>query len=208
MDKNPDEAFRLFRLAADKGHVEAEFRVGEMREKGWGAAPSFADAQRWYEMSAKGGDPEAANGLAQLYEEGYGVDKDLKRAAQWYKQAAEQGFADAEFRLAYLTEHGQGVPKDEMEAVKWYFAAANQGYAQAQARVGALYLEGKGGVMLDNQKAYFWLTLATKQNNRDAERQRNELIKKLTKDDITKLEVQAAGWKSQRLTPRNPNIVQ
>ncbi len=64
--------------------------------------------------------------------------------------------------------------------------------------MGALYIEAKKLCRRITRRLTFWLTLATKQNFRNAERQRNsELLKKLTKDDITKLEVSAAAWKSK-----------
>ncbi len=125
VDRDQDEAFRLFRMAADQGHVQAAFR-GEMREKGWARRPALA-MRNAGTNGCQGWRPGRRGWLRQLYEEGYGVDKDLKKAVTWYRQAAEKGMPDAEFRLALLIERGQGVTKDDMEALKWYFAAADQG---------------------------------------------------------------------------------
>jgi uncharacterized protein len=141
-----------------------------------------------------------------LYEEGYGVDKDVKRAVMWYKLAADQGLTDAQFRLGFLSEQGRGVPHDDAEAAKWYTMAAEHGYAPAMARLGSLYADGKG-VPADNLKAYFWLTLATKQNLKLAERQRDQVIKKLTFDEVTKQEIAAANWKPKPIPARNPALI-
>ncbi len=74
------------------------------------------------------------------------------------------------------------MTRNDQEAVRWYTRAAEQNYAYAQSRLGFLYLTGKG-VPQDNIKAYFWLTLATKQDRRIAERERAKLITKLTPDE-------------------------
>jgi TPR repeat protein len=130
----------------------------------------------------------------------------VKRAVMWYKLAAEQGLPEAQFRLGFLSEQGRGVPKDDAEAAKWYTQSADHGYAPAMARLGSLYADGKG-VAADNHKAYFWLTLATKQNLKLAERQRDQVIKKLNFDDVTKEEIAALNWKAKPVPARNPALI-
>jgi uncharacterized protein len=204
--KDTEEAFKWLRASADQGLPQAQFLVGQMREKGEGIAPDYAEAQRWYQMAANSGDPDAANGLAALYEEGFGVSKDVSRAAHWYRLAADQGLPEAQFRLALLLEMGQGVTKNDEEATRWYTRAAEQGNGFAESRLGSLYLQGKG-VPQDNLKAYFWLTLATKQDRRYAERQRALLITKLTPDQVTKTEIDAAHFKAKISPSKNVNTI-
>lgn len=105
-----------------------------------------------------------------------------------------------------LIERGQGTARNDAEAAKWYDRAAEQGFAPAQARLGVLYSEGKG-VTLDDTTAYFWLTLATKQNLRAAERRRNQIAQKLTRDEVKKTEVAASAWKPKAAVARNPNTI-
>ena len=98
---------------------------------------------------------------------------------------------------------------DDAEAAKWFTAAANQGYAPAQAKLGELYMAGKG-VPQDSKQGYLWLTLATKQDSKDAEKKRDQILrqKKLSFDEITKLESTAAGWKPKLTAPKNASIIQ
>jgi TPR repeat protein len=39
------EALRLFRLATDQGHPDAQFQLGLMREKGSGVPQNYADEE-------------------------------------------------------------------------------------------------------------------------------------------------------------------
>jgi TPR repeat protein len=84
--------------------------------------------------------------------------------------------------------------------------AAEQGYASAQARLGLCYAGGKG-VEQDNLKAYFWLTLAAKQHDKDAVRQRDLLAPKLSADDVGKAEESASAWKAKLSLKQNPRQV-
>jgi TPR repeat protein len=83
--------------------------------------------------------------------------------------------------------------------------SAEQGYAPAEARLGVLYTQGKG-VTQDNLKAYFWLTLATKQNLRIAERLRNQVLAKLAQDDVTKIEMDVSKWRPKVSPVKNATI--
>ena len=74
-----------------KGTCKPNFAWARLREKGWGAPPNYAEAQRWFQKAADGGDAEAAESLAELLEEGYGQEPDVKLAAQRYRQAADKG---------------------------------------------------------------------------------------------------------------------
>ena len=124
--RNPEEAFRWFRLAGDQGQADAAFQIGLMRERGVGVAQDFAQAQVWFTLAAEHGDSEAEVSLAELYDEGHGVHKDLQRAVYWYKMAAEQGLPEAQSRLGACYANGKGVQKDQTLAYFWLTLAAKQ----------------------------------------------------------------------------------
>ncbi len=60
------------------------------------------------------------------------------------------------------------------------------------------------GVPLDTLQVYLWLTLATKQNNKDAERQRARVASKLTSDEVLKVEQTALTWKPKQSAKKKP----
>jgi TPR repeat protein len=124
--RNPEEAFRWFRLAGEQGQADAAFQVGLMREKGVGVAQDFAQAQVWFTLAAEHGDSEAEVSLAELYDQGQGVPKDLTRAVYWYKMAAEQGLPEAQSRLGACYANGKGVHKDQVMAYFWLTLAAKR----------------------------------------------------------------------------------
>jgi hypothetical protein len=56
-------------------------------------------------------------------------------------------------------------------------------------------------------KAYFWLTLASKQHDKDAAKQRSELAASLSPDQIARVELSAAQWKPRPARVQNPAAV-
>jgi TPR repeat protein len=70
--------------------------------------------------------------------------------------------------------------------------------------LGSCYAVGKG-VDKDQVRAYFWLTLASKQHDKDAEKQRSELAPQLSPDDITRPSCpRRRGSRSQRRCRSRP----
>jgi TPR repeat protein len=57
------EAVRLYRLAAARGHVRAQNRLGRMFCLGQGVAQDYAEAERWYCLAAAQGNAGAQSRL-------------------------------------------------------------------------------------------------------------------------------------------------
>src|SRR3546814_20785707 len=64
--REPAEAARWWRAAADQGLSQAQFNLGVLYEQGEGVAVDYAEAARWYGLAAAQGDRNAANRLANL----------------------------------------------------------------------------------------------------------------------------------------------
>jgi TPR repeat protein len=124
----------LMRTAATKGHMAAQFRLGQLLAAGaTGLDKDDKEAVRWYRKAADQNFPPAFNALGWMYEHQRGVDESnevtaLKSAYRYYRKAAEvppgmigEGFPAAQANLARLYATGKGVPaKDLKEAVKWF----------------------------------------------------------------------------------------
>jgi hypothetical protein len=132
------EAVRLYRLAAEQGHAEAQFNLAYLFNYGEGVAQDKAEAIRWYRLAAEQGHAEAQFNLGCMFEYGQGVAQDKAEAIRWYRLAAAQGHAEAQFNLGFMAEYGQGVALDKAEAIRWYRLAAEQGHEEAQERLNAL----------------------------------------------------------------------
>ena len=137
-------ALKYYHDAALQGHVEAQFRVGNMYRSGTVVFNS-SEANNWYRKAAEQGHAEAQYTLGQMCEDGL---RD-QEAFQWYHQAAKQGHAEAQYRLGQIYENSDedsGVRYfkdysliDKGEALYWYIEAAEQGHAEAQYKLGEMY---------------------------------------------------------------------
>lgn len=111
--KNRIEAARLFKLSADQGHPEAQFRLGQLHQSGSeGVDQSNVEAMNLFILAANQGHPEAQFRLALMFEENL-VGKtewstipslrELQRKVEikkLFRMAAEQGHPKAKSSLS------------------------------------------------------------------------------------------------------------
>lgn len=62
----PEEAIKLFKMAADNGNPSGFLNIGFMYEKGVGRKKDLAEAKKFYQLAAEKGDPFAARLLTKL----------------------------------------------------------------------------------------------------------------------------------------------
>ena len=161
-------AAKLFREAAELGHIKAHFSLGACYYNGDGVQQDKEEAVKWFRKAAELGDAESEYTLGMCYTDGVGVLKDKMEAVKWYRKAAERGYAEAQFNLGCCYRDGIGVTQDKIEAVKWYLKAAEQGYAGAQLNLGNIYADGEG-VLQDDKEAEKWYRKAAEQGYADAQ---------------------------------------
>ena len=119
--RNIKEALKLYKQAADKGHVEAMFTLGKIYETGNGVAKDLKEALKWYEKADKHGHSRAKDK----------IDNILK----CLEESSAKGNADATFTLGEIYETGNGVAEDLEVALKWYIAADKQGHPRAKSKI-------------------------------------------------------------------------
>ena len=129
---NQVEAVRWFRAAAEQGHVEAQFTLGNCYMQGIGITQNQAAAAKWIRKAAEQGYADAQFALGSCYLEGIGIIQNREEAAKWVRKAAEQGHADAQFALGLCYRDGIGIATNVTEAIKWISAAAEQGLDEAK----------------------------------------------------------------------------
>lgn len=125
--RDPKLALRLFERAAVAGLAPAQFRLGNMFEKGIGTNRDPALAKVWYGRAAERGNAKAMHNLAVLYAEGAGGKPDYATATEWFRRAAEHGVRDSQYNLAILLGRGLGAPADLGQSYRWFAIAAGQG---------------------------------------------------------------------------------
>jgi TPR repeat protein len=94
--QDPQQAVYWYRLAADKGHAEAQFNLGGLYAGGKGVKRDEEQAARWVSASATQGYAPALTNLGERFAAGNGVEKDDKRAYFWLTLATLHGDKRAE----------------------------------------------------------------------------------------------------------------
>jgi hypothetical protein len=97
---------------AEAGDQAARTNVGEIYEKGLGAAPDYANAAKWYQLAADQQYGRALTNLGFLYERGLGVPKDPIAALKLYRRAA--GIAGT----ISLEGDNSPIPKEEIDKLR------------------------------------------------------------------------------------------
>jgi len=103
--------------------------------------------------------------------------------------AARSGNAEAEELIGVMYASGLGVERDDIRAFEWYLRAAMKGHAGAQSGVGWYYEVGRGLPSPDLVRAYMWYVLSAIGGDPDAAISQEEVVKKMTPDEIAKAHV-------------------
>ena len=102
---------------------------------------------------------------------------------------ARSGNADAEELIGVMYAMGLGVQKDDVRAFEWYMRASLKGHPGAQSGIGWYYEVGRGLPAPDQVRAYLWYTLSAIGGDPDAAISQEEVVKKMTAEEIEKAHV-------------------
>ena len=91
MPRNSAEAARWYRLAADRGFVDAQFNLGQMYFAGPVEMQNSVEAVKWFRRAADQGNVSAQYFLGTMYADGRGVPKNYVNAYIWLNLATAQG---------------------------------------------------------------------------------------------------------------------
>jgi len=121
--KNYKEAFPKLKIAAEKGHKKAQYRMGRCYDKGNGVAEDDKQAFAWYMKSAEQGFPKAIYEVGKCYKNGEGVAEDRAKAFQYFTKAAKLDNGDAQLALGKCYLKGKGTAEDKEKAKQWFIKA-------------------------------------------------------------------------------------
>ena len=107
------QVVKLLRPLAEKGNVEAQYKLGVMYDEGKGVTQDYQEASKWYRLSAEQGKSGAQYNLGLMYAQGQGVALDYVRAHLWLSLAVDQGFSEAKSDLDWLAERMTPAQIDE-----------------------------------------------------------------------------------------------
>ena len=166
LKRDPAEAERLLRLAADGGDT------GAMRLMAYVEVERDAqgDAVRWLGPAILRGDAEAALTLADFFADGdpEQVGGTLEDAVRLYGVLDEHhDMAEARRRLAFLAMEGRGMDKDPRKARALLERDAEKDDVESQTVLGLSLLEGRLG-RVDEKNGRRWVERAVAQGDPDA----------------------------------------
>lgn len=143
VQRNPAEAFRLMRIAAERGDSRAQYFLGTFYYQGVGTQVDRQSAGACFRKSAENGFADAQLAYGMLLLSGDGVAVDKAQAVEWFVKAARQNNGRArEVLRELLTYRGQPDASPMADAARSAYDTEKQ-QSENQLR-----LEGKG-VILD-----------------------------------------------------------
>ena len=150
--------------AAEMGHQQAQYELGEWNRQGQNVPQNYATALYWLERAAASGYLKAAYSLALMQANGEGMQQDVLAASQVMQHLAAQKFPPA---IVWLMEnaaaHGQ-----HQKAFAWASHAAALGEPQAQYHMAYALLHGLG-TKTDVRQGISWLKRAAEHDYGDAQ---------------------------------------
>ena len=199
-----EEARRWLLLASEKGHLVAQFTLGQIYRNGWGVEKNLETAHEWYLESATHELPngEIPGHLAAIEMvafnlfTGAGAAKDPQSGVTWAKKAAEKNSVWAKTTLGDKYFAGEGVPQSIVEAESWYRKAAEQGSVEGIKGLGKVYIVESSG-LFDYSMAYVFYNLASARGDDSATEIRNLIAEDLSPKQL--LDAQALTMEYQRL---------
>lgn len=174
-----DGLFDFQMKLAKKGNAEAEYKVGEMYETGFGVKKDMNEAMNWTTKSASQGHETAKFKLLYWNVEKNGLTEANKAELEALKAKANEGDPQAQFYLGKMHAHGVGVKKSSDKAIAWLNKAALVGVLAAEREL-ITVREGKQRQDLARQA----------KKRRADEKQRAELAAKLEQEKQAEIEKQ------------------
>lgn len=131
IEDHEKEAFKYCDLAAHKGYIPAQSRLGYYYREGIGVEPSDSRAFKYFKLAADQGEAQAQCEVGFCYDYGQGVEKSKEKAFHYYQLAADQGYMGAQAQLSYCYGLGKGTKESEELSLHYCQVAADQGYIPA-----------------------------------------------------------------------------
>ena len=166
VEKNPEQAFQWYLVAAESGYLPAMSGVAECYEQGLGTEVDLSKAFEWTLRHAESGDGAAMFNAAVSYEKGIGTDQNPEKAFYWYLKSAETGYELAMYNTALCYLLGLGTPQDLGQAFYWTDLLAQNGNASGMYNLGYMYQHGMG-TEENARQAYIWYRKAAEAGDAD-----------------------------------------
>jgi hypothetical protein len=150
---------------ANRGDVEAQYRLADHLYRGDVQAKDLNRACKWFERAAENGSIRACLRLGRIHED----QGRPHQAFTWFMRAALRGNARAQESVAHRYAAGIGIEKSPDEAWRWYHKAAEAGGSTARIALGRLTLAYFGDSVGKVGRARYLLGKAVSSNDSTGE---------------------------------------
>ncbi len=147
-----DGLFDFQMKMAERGNAEAEYKVGEMYETGFGVNKDMNAAKNWITKSANQGNEAAGFKLLYWDMQKNGINAANKAQVETLQLKAKEGNAQAQYYVGKMHANGVGVAKNHNKAISWLNKAALYGVLAAESEI-ILVREEKQRQQLNKRRA-------------------------------------------------------
>jgi TPR repeat protein len=128
--KNFNQAEKYFKIAADVGMAEAQYKLGWIYRFGLSGDQNLVEAAYYLEKAAEQGHIGALGSLVLVYQMPGNIN--YHKAFQYAKKAANMGDAASAYRVANFYFLGRGCNVDTNKAYEYYKFAYEHGVYRAK----------------------------------------------------------------------------
>ncbi len=170
--QNVNLSTKYFKIAAELGHMEAQYKLGVCYANGSGIELDDIKALYWFEKAANQGYIRALYNIGYIYKRMNNsnaefIFRDVVEKAKLLLERHDSD-SDASAILGICLLQGYGLVEDEKEAFIYLKQAAEKGNSNAQANLGYCYYWGKG-IGVDKSEAIKWFRMSSNQGNAKGE---------------------------------------
>ncbi len=133
-----DDLFDSQMKLAKQGNAEAQLKIGEMYETGFGVEQDNREAKYWITRSANQNNDMARFKLLYWDMKFNGLNDENKVKVEELNAKAKQGNAQAQYYLGKMYAHGVGIKKNLDVAIDWLNKAALVGVLEAELELASL----------------------------------------------------------------------
>jgi len=171
------------------------------------AAPVSASAlEPEIRKAAEAGDAGAQFKMGEaLLQDPARTPENSANAVRWLEMAAENGNTEAMIALGRLSRTGVGILQNFGHTAKWIQTAAARGNPEGMLELGRLYRDGVG-VDKDPVRAYVWFNRSAAARNLDAVRERENVARMLTPEELKEAQKQSSAPDSDKDKPSEKNV--
>jgi TPR repeat protein len=155
----PLEIIGALRERAEKGNINAMFRLAQAAFIGDGMAQDMGEAVMWLRNAGEKGHTGSQALLVDCYLGKHGIPESPKDASYWAGKAAMGGNVECQYLMGFFASQGKGMAVSKTSGFNWYFKAAQAGHAAAMGGLAGCYLAGQG-VTKSEAEAFKWATKA------------------------------------------------